>query len=110
MKKIILLLVLLFTFSSNSFSQIFQKITNQPMVQDGAYGSGCAWGDYNNDGKLDLIVTSYNDFGSSGLPSLYKNTGNGNFVKDLSSVISTNTLQQTLSCAWADYNHDGKID
>ena len=110
MKKIIIFSAFILYFTSNISAQIFQKITNQPLVQDGAYGSGCAWGDYNNDGKLDLIVTSYNDFGNSSYPLLYKNMGNGNFAIDNSSVISTNTLYQTLSCAWADYNHDGKID
>src|SRR5688572_24357403 len=92
------------------YSQMFQKITNQPLVQDNGYGSGCAWGDYNNDGKLDMIVTSYNDFGATTYPLLYKNMGSGNFQLQTSNTIMTNSLYQTLACAWGDYNYDGKMD
>ncbi|MCI0449605.1 MAG: FG-GAP-like repeat-containing protein [Chlorobi bacterium] len=109
MKKIIVTII--FLSSNLLLSQtLFQKITNQPLVQDNAYGSGCAWGDYNNDGKLDLIVTSYNDFGPSIYPRLYKNVGNGNFQLVTNSSVMTNSLYQTLACAWGDYNYDGKLD
>src|SRR5205085_5029670 len=97
MKKIIVILAVI-GFTTQIYSQIFQKVTNQPLVQDQGYGSGCAWGDYNNDGKLDLIVTSYNDFGNSTYPLLYKNLGSGNFSQDVNNVISTNSLFQSLSC------------
>lgn len=93
-----------------SFSQMFQKITNQPLVTEQGYGSGCAWGDYNNDGKLDMIVTSYNDFGATTYPLLYKNMGNGNFQLASDNTIMTNSLNQTLACAWGDYNYDGRMD
>jgi hypothetical protein len=106
-------LILCFVFLTTSilFSQTwFQKITDQPLVQDNSFGSGCAWGDYNNDGKLDLVVTSYNDFGQSSYPLLYKNLGNGNFLKVTDNPIVTNSLYQTLACAWGDYNYDCKLD
>ncbi len=109
MKKLILL-VALFCSITISYSQMFQKITGQPLVTENGYGSGCAWGDYNNDGKLDLIVTSYNDFGSSTYPLLYKNLGNGNFQLATDNTIMTNSLFQTLACAWGDYNYDGRLD
>jgi len=109
MKKTFLVFaVILTTLSLNS--QMFQKITNQPLVMDNGYGSGCAWGDYNNDGKLDIIVTSYNDYGSSTYPLLYKNMGNGNFQLDQNNTIMTNSMNQTLACAWGDYNYDGRMD
>jgi len=110
MKKIILFLMLAVTSQLLYSQPYFQKITTGPLVTDLSYGSGCAWGDYDNDGKLDLIVTSYNDFGSSGYPFLYKNLGGGNFQKVTNNVIVTSTLQQTLACVWGDYNHDCKLD
>lgn len=111
MKKITLILLILAVFPLYLYSQpYFQKITTGPLVTDNSYGSGCAWGDYNNDGKLDLIVTAYNDFGNSGYPLLYKNLGNGTFEKVTNSEIVTNSLQQTLACVWGDYNHDCKLD
>lgn len=110
MRNTILLWVLLVSFNIAYTQPYFQKITTGPLVTDQSYGSGCAWGDYNNDGKLDLIVTAYNDFGSSGYPLLYQNMGNGNFTKITNSPIVNNSLQQTLACAWGDYNHDCKLD
>lgn len=106
----ILLIFALILVSGHLSSQMFQKITNQPLVLDNGFGSGCAWGDYNNDGKLDLIVTSYNDFGPSSYPLLYKNLGNGNFQLATDNTIMTNSLYQTLACAWGDYNYDGRMD
>ncbi len=111
MRKIIALLFVLAIPANFLYSQpYFQKITSGPLVTDGAYASGCAWGDYDNDGKLDLIVTAYNDFGSSGYPQLYRNLGNGNFQAVTNNTIVTNSLQQTLACIWGDYNHDCKLD
>jgi len=109
MKKAILILFLL-GISFPNYSQMFQKITNQPLVTEQGFGSGCAWGDYNNDGKLDMIVTSYNDFGATTYPLLYKNMGNGNFQIASDNTIMTNSLNQTLACAWGDYNYDGRMD
>src|SRR2546428_2957138 len=43
-------------------------------VNDGAIGNGCAWGDYNNDGFVDLFVANLN--GQNNL--LYRNDGNAN--------------------------------
>src|SRR5438094_7135609 len=35
----------------------FTKITTGPIVNDGGSSFGCAWGDYDDDGFLDLLVT-----------------------------------------------------
>lgn len=110
-KKIVINIILFIILITPAIpSQIFQKITGQQIVRDSGYGSGCAWGDYNNDGRLDLIVTSYNDFGSSTYPLLYKNLGNEIFQLDVNNAIMTNSLYHTLACAWGDYNYDGKLD
>ena len=55
-------------------ADIFTKVTNGLIVTLAGSGRGCAWGDYNNDGFLDLFVSNLN--GQNNL--LYRNNGNKN--------------------------------
>src|SRR5262245_20864269 len=56
----------------SAFGQVtFTKITTGDIVMDMGFSSGCAWGDYNNDGFLDLFVA--NQQGSENY--LYRNNG-----------------------------------
>ncbi|MCC6233548.1 MAG: VCBS repeat-containing protein [Verrucomicrobiales bacterium] len=66
--------------------------------------NSAAWGDYDNDGDLDLFITH-------GLPShfLYRNEGGTRFT------LATNTLPQLaggngMGCAWADLDNNGWLD
>ncbi len=61
-----------------------------------------AWGDYDNDGDLDILLT-----GSFGGPvaRVYRNTG-GAFV-DIGAGL---TGVQNGSVAWGDYDNDGDLD
>ena len=43
----------------NNGDGTFTDVTEKAGVGDTGYGHGCAVGDYNNDGKLDLYVTNY---------------------------------------------------
>jgi hypothetical protein len=67
--------------------------------------NGAAWGDYDNDGKIDLIVTRY--FNQKNL--LFHNEGNGDFLLVSSGPISTETASST-GPAWCDYDKDGWLD
>jgi hypothetical protein len=64
-----------------------------------------AFGDYNNDGSLDLYITSVYD----GRPSyLYMNDGTGRF-SDVTASTETMTYNG-WGAAWSDYNNDGTLD
>ena len=82
----------------------FTRILTGDIVNDGGSSYGCAWADYNNDGKLDLFVSNYNENNF-----LYKGNGDGTFEKISSGAIVTNG--GSSSCpAWCDFDNDGYID
>lgn len=83
----------------------FTRITGRLPASDTASSDGCAWGDYDNDGLLDLFVTNPNRGGNR----LYRNKGDGTFGTITSGAIVTDTAE-SLGCAWGDYDNDGFLD
>jgi hypothetical protein len=98
----------------------FTRITNSIVADDRGRaipgcdcGSmGCAWGDYDNDGFLDLFVG--NEGGPVGGPPpvvnfLYHNNGDGTFTK-VTTGSPVNEYSDSLGVAWVDYDNDGFLD
>ncbi|MFH1714570.1 MAG: FG-GAP-like repeat-containing protein [Elusimicrobiota bacterium] len=71
----------------------------------GTYDSkgSLSWGDYDNDGDLDLLIAGNN--GSSPVTKIYKNN-NGSFADSGESI----TGFEKCAVAWGDYNNDGYLD
>src|SRR5207249_2369159 len=69
-------------------------------------GGGVAWGDYDNDGNLDVFLVQGDALNVSN-DGLYRNNGNGTFTKMTSQVVGplVNEQQPGASCAWADYDN-----
>ena len=80
----------------------FTDVTEAAGVGDTGYGMGCAVGDYDNDGDLDLFVTNF------GPNVLYRNNGDGTF-SDASATIPSDDVWST-STAFLDYDRDGFLD
>ena len=78
----------------------------------GTSNAAC-WGDYNNDGWLDLYVTNYSEYDHN---YLYQNNGDGTFT-DITftanvadTVGGSNIYKLPLAVVSFDYNNDGWLD
>ncbi len=88
----------------NERNGTFKEVSEQAGVAFRGWGQGAAWGDFDGDGRPDLIVTSYDRL------ALYRNNGDGTFTD-----ITARARLDRLRGFWAgatpiDYNRDGKLD
>ncbi len=92
----------------NYRDETFRDVTQPARLGDSGWHSGCSVGDYNNDGFLDLYVTSY------GPNTLYRNNGNGTFtdVTGTAGVAGpdSNPPKWSMGAAFGDYDNDGFLD
>jgi len=82
---------------SGEFTPINSGIT-------GCNGGNLKWGDYDNDGDQDLLITGYSDAGYTS--KIYRNDGGGIFT-DLNAGL---TGVYDGSADWGDYDNDGDLD
>ena len=80
------------------------NIDSQPMS-----GIGASWGDLDNDGYLDVYIST-RTIGSSISNMLYKNNGNNTFTDITLSSGIRDTNSFSFCAAWFDYNNDGFQD
>ena len=73
----------------------------------GIYNGEIAWGDYDNDGDLDIVLVG-NSSSTATIPvsKIYQNTGSG-FTEVFSGNLE-GVYQSSL--AWGDYDNDGDLD
>jgi hypothetical protein len=104
---------LLLTGSDGSSCQVIFCV-NDPvgtLTEDGDHGipglclSDAAWGDYDNDGDVDLALTGNTNYGQYNYARVYENDGAGNFTQ----VAEPMHIYRS-SCAWGDYDNDGDLD
>ena len=81
----------------------FTKITQGPLVTDRLGWEGL-WADYDNDGRLDVLLT-----GPANQWRLYHNEGSALFSAVTSGIMSQRNLQGMWG-AWGDPNNDGNLD
>jgi len=86
----------------------FTAVQQEPLTTDGGFSFGSTFGDYDNDGDLDLFVT--NGFGATQLQNfLYLNQGDGTFIRDETSIPDLST-QCSFGAAWGDLDNNGFLD
>lgn len=82
----------------------FTKLSGGPLLTAGSKTMSSSWGDYDNDGDLDVFLA--NDQANDGL---YRNDGNETFVKITDDPVSTSG-GNSFSSQWADVDNDGDLD
>lgn len=87
----------------NNGNGTFSRVSAGSLDLNLAKGVG-SWGDYDNDGHLDLFLTSW-----SATDSLHRNLGDGSF-SDVSAAAGLGKTAKTWGAAWGDYDNDGFLD
>lgn len=83
----------------------FRRITQGVLVNESSNSTAAAWGDYDNDGDLDLFVSNASNENNC----LYQNLGRGQFQK--MNVPGVTTDQgHSHGCNWVDVDNDGWLD
>lgn len=81
----------------------FTDVTELAGVGDRGSGMGCAAGDYDNDGDVDLYVLN------EGPNVLYRNDGDGTFT-DVTAAAGVDDERWSTSGTWFDFDRDGDLD
>jgi len=87
----------------NNGDDTFTNVAAAAGVANAGPGYGSAWGDFDNDGDLDLYVTN------DGPNILYRNNGDGTLT-DVTSIAGVGNAGWGRGAAWGDFDNDGYLD
>ncbi|HVF56014.1 MAG TPA: CRTAC1 family protein [Pyrinomonadaceae bacterium] len=89
----------------------FEEVSQKAGVRDERkhYGMGAVWGDYDNDGWLDLFVANDATYNY-----LYRNNRNGTFTEVAAAqgvgYSESGVEQGSMGVTWGDFDADGRLD
>jgi hypothetical protein len=84
---------------------LFQDVTENSGISYTGSSYGAAWGDFNDDGFVDLWVSNH---GFSA--TLYQNQGDETFIDVTLDVFDKRPTGDQHGAAWADFDNDGDLD
>lgn len=97
--------ILLVAIATNACSAEIEFTPVQTATFSDPFGQSNAWGDYDNDGDLDLVVVFLDE------PlRLYENRGGDGFVDVGRSLNLITSPGNARAVAWGDYDNDGDLD
>ncbi len=92
----------------NNGDGTFTKVETGVLVTDIVMSESGTWGDYDNDGDIDLFVAD-GGFDQPRFNSLYRNNADGSFT-EVTNTIVAQELSFSTSSSWADIDNDGDLD
>jgi len=93
----------------NNGDESFTRVTDSAGVTNAMGGFGVAWGDYNNDGFMDIFIANLKDIYPSAKNVLFRNTGDGTFT-DVTDSAGVGDDDESTEVTWVDYDNDGDLD
>jgi len=102
-----------YSYFYDKYTRIYKNHSGDSLVEvlhdslQGVTHSSTKWGDYNNDGFLDIMLTGWIDHGNDYFSMLYFNDGNENFIEQ-PQIDIVNVSRSSVD--WGDYNNDGFRD
>ncbi|MCG3118998.1 MAG: hypothetical protein ALAOOOJD_01321 [bacterium] len=85
----------------------YTSITNGAIATDAGLSLGQVWGDFDNDGDLDVFVAEDNNNGAAN--KFYQNNGNGTFTRILTAPFTTD-IAPSWGATGGDFDNDGDLD
>jgi len=93
----------------NNSDGTFTDVTISASIYSEHPTQTASWGDFNNDGWLDLFIGNENTGGSNHISELYQNNGDGTF-SDVAQAHNINAIGFIKAVIWGDINNDGFLD
>lgn len=98
------------TLYHNQGNGTWVDVTDSAGLTPHLNSNAIAWGDYNNDGLVDLYISRGSPTGNGYLTdTLYRNNGNGTFT-DVTDSAQLTESTNTWAAIWGDYDNDGFLD
>jgi len=107
--RLSLILILAGALGPASAQVTLTRVLEGDLATDTGYFWSCAWGDYDQDGNVDLFVC--NSLGNvvSATNRLYHNNGNGTFTRITTGTL-VNERADSSTAVWGDFDNDGDLD
>jgi hypothetical protein len=97
----------------NNGDGTFARVTDEAGIAHiGQHRGGLIFGDYDNDGDLDLYAIDNGSIAGNSPNLLFQNNGDGTFeeVASLEGVEANDAVGRHYGAAWGDYDNDGYLD